>query len=53
MNARIKHIVTVIGLMSFWILSSSYSQAQTITRLKGKVLDSKTGDVIPFANVSI
>ena len=40
-------------ILPLFFLLSGFSAAQTLTRIKGKITDSKTGDGIPFANIFI
>ncbi len=51
MRALLKIFNITLGLLLF--LAVSVAQAQSLTRIKGKVIDAKTGETLPFVNISI
>lgn len=51
MRALLKIFNITLSLLLF--LAVSVAQAQSLTRIKGKVIDAKTGETLPFVNISI
>jgi Family of unknown function (DUF5686)/CarboxypepD_reg-like domain len=51
MHTYFKIIINTLLFVSFFGISTDY--AQSLTRIKGKVLDAKSGETLPFVNVSV